>query len=82
MLTGQYSNDIDLCWIFAFYGECWCGIGLVGAVITYGIRALGSTLGPWVDYARHKTVSQHLIYVIWVMTWVSWCVFQIWVLLT
>ena len=36
-------------------------------VFTYGIRALCSTLGPWVHYARHKIVTQlvNLCYLSW-----------------
>ena len=50
-----------------FNGECWCVICFVGVVITYGIRALGSTLGPWVHYARPKNASQlvNLCYLSW-----------------
>ena len=57
-------NRIDFS---TFYGDCWHGIGFVGVVFTYGIRALGSTLGPWVHYARHKTISQlvKLCYLSW-----------------
>ena len=65
MLTSQYSKDLTLVEFFTFFGDYWCGIGFVGAVFTYGIRALGSTLGPWVHYARHTTVSQIVYFMLY-----------------
>ena len=55
----NYSNDLStFVETFTFYGECRCGIYFAGAIFTYGIKVLGSTLGPRVHYARHKTISQ------------------------
>ena len=66
----------------AIYGDGWCGIGFAGTVLTYGIRALGSILGPWVHYAKHTIVSQQVYFMLYeLMRWVACCVSQLWLFL-
>ena len=78
MLTGQYSKDLTLVEFFTFFGDSWCGIGFAGAIFTYDIRALGSTLGPWVHYARCTIVSQLVYSMLYeLMAWVACCAFKL-----
>ena len=66
------QKTLTLVDFFVIYGDGCCGICFARAVVTYGVRALGSTLGPWVHYARHTNVSQLVSFILYeLMRWVA-----------
>ena len=68
----NFQMNLTLVEHFTLYGDCWCGIHFAAEVFTYGIRALGSTLGPWFHYARHVTISQLVYFMLYeLMRWVA-----------